>query len=89
MSPHFRWEQTQCLQAKAACEGALVGQVPAYKTDMWLRKLTQLCTHNNTLAEQLEAMWQRLLAAEQAKDESSIKLQHVLQKQVRRPLHVD
>ncbi|KAL0024417.1 hypothetical protein WJX77_000946 [Trebouxia sp. C0004] len=53
---------------------ALAGQIPAYKLDMMLRQLTNVRYHNDTLAQQLEVMSQRLLAAEQAKDESDIKL---------------
>ncbi|DBA77874.1 TPA: hypothetical protein ACH3X1_009226 [Trebouxia sp. C0004] len=68
------WQTAQCLEARAACEGALAGQIPAYKLDMMLRQLTNVRYHNDTLAQQLEVMSQRLLAAEQAKDESDIKL---------------
>ncbi|DBB03226.1 TPA: hypothetical protein ACH3X1_013287 [Trebouxia sp. C0004] len=72
----LRWQTAQCLQARAACEGALTGQIPAYKVDMMLRQLTDVRHHNDSLAQQLEVMSQRLLAAEQAKGESDIKLQH-------------
>ncbi|KAL0030510.1 hypothetical protein WJX79_000290 [Trebouxia sp. C0005] len=72
----LRWQTAQCLQARAACEEALAGQIPAYKLDMLLRQLTDMRHHNDTLAQQLKVMSQRLLAAEQAKDESDIKLQH-------------
>ena len=77
-----RWQTAQCLQARAACEGALAGQIPAYKLDMLLRQLTDMRHHNDTLAQQLKVMSQRLLAAEQAKDESDIKLQHTEYSQV-------
>lgn len=83
---HCRWQTAQCLQARAACEGALVGQIPAYKVDVVLRQLTDTRHHNDTLAQQLEVMSQRLLAAEQAKDESDIKLQHTEMSQVSRIL---
>ena len=49
---------------------------------MLLRQLTDMRHHNDTLSQQLEAMSQRLLAAEQAKDESDIKLQHTEKSQV-------
>ena len=70
------------MQATAAHEAALAGQIPAYKADTWLRKMTDLSSHNATLAEQAQLLSQRLLAAEQARDEADSKLQHVLQSQV-------
>ena len=76
----------QCLQARAACEAALAGQIPVYKLDMLLRQMTDMRHHNDTLAQQLDSMSQRLLAAEQAKDESDIKLQHTGKSQVSRIL---
>ena len=74
------------LASKGWCEGALAGQIPAYKVDMVLRQLTDTRHHNDTLAQQLEVMSERLLAAEQAKDESDIKLQHTEMSQVSRIL---
>jgi len=79
---HSRWQTVQCLQARAACEAALAGHIPAYKVDMLLRQLTDMRHRNDTLAQQLECTSQRLLAAEQAKDESDIKLQHTEKGQV-------
>ena len=79
---HSRWQTAQCLQARAACEAALAGQIPVYKLDMLLCQLSDMRHHNDTLAQQLEAMSQRLLAAEQSKDESDIKLQHTEESQV-------
>lgn len=78
----FRWEKTQCLQARAACDGALAGQIPAYKAATWLRQLANLRHHNDTLAQHVEAMSLALAAAQQAKDACDLKLQHAAQTQV-------
>ena len=77
-----RWERAQHLQARAASEISTSSLLPAYKAEAWLRKMQHLQKHNNTLAEQLDLLSQRLLASQQAQSEADLRLQHAAQHQV-------
>ena len=73
------------MQARAAIEGAAVGQVPAYKAQAWLTRANFLQKHNDSLAGHLEVVSQQLLAAQQAQAHAELSLQHFVQTQVGNP----
>ena len=78
----YRWERAQHLQTRAAGELSMSSLLPAYKAQASLRKMQHLQKHNDTLAEQVDLLLQRLLASQQAQSEAELCLQHAAQDQV-------
>ena len=70
------------MQAQVASESSAAAQVPAYKAEAWRHRADHLQKHNNTLADQLELLSQRLLAAQQPQVHAELGLQHAVQAQV-------